>query len=237
MTEFLYGKLVFSSPTILKVPRKGGYPFPESEVCFVNGEDWSKRNLVLGEYLYEVILSEGALTTLKEGKNKKKIVQIREEDLQTADNFSIQDLQKQYAGVVFVVNNKFISGCVWSHVRGNVTLEYLGKAAKRNKKFTLGEGYEYEFDFSNRKGKKYKVTIKNLGVTVHFGNSNYQHFRTAPEIYKDKPELYVPEWEHGDERRRELYLERASKIKDKEGRFTFGDITSPNYWSYWYLWQ
>ena len=41
---------------------------------------------------------------------------------------------------------------------------------------------------------------------------------------------------HHDKKRREKYLARAKKIKNKKGEFTFEDPNSPNYWTISLLW-
>ena len=69
-------------------------------------------------------------------------------------------------------------------------------------------------DYSNRKNKKYVVTLKN-GKMIHFGDSRYEDFTT-----------------HQDWKRRMRYRKRASEIKDKDGDFTYKDKNSANFWSY-----
>ena len=70
---------------------------------------------------------------------------------------------------------------------------------------------------STRKNKKFVVTYG--GEQIHFGDSRYQDYT-----------------QHGDKKRRESYLKRARGIRDKHGRFTFRDKTSPNYWAIRILW-
>jgi hypothetical protein len=102
--------------------------------------------------------------------------------------------------------------------------------------FVRASGYDVKFDFSNRQNKKYKVYIKQLNKTVHFGDDRYQHYKTNPKIYQKNRELYVPEWEHNDKERRGNYQNRAEGITDKNGDSTYNDVESPNFWSYHYLW-
>lgn len=97
-------------------------------------------------------------------------------------------------------------------------------------------GYTVNFDLSNHKNKKYMVHIKELDSTVHFGDSRYKHYHTNSLIYKNQPQLYVPEWEHHDKKRRLRYRQRAKWIKNKTGLYTVTDILSPNFWSYNFLW-
>lgn len=57
------------------------------------------------------------------------------------------------------------------------------------------------------------------GKKVHFGSPKYPDY------------LF-----HKDEERRERYLSRATKIKNRQGEFTHDIIESPNYWSTKLLW-
>jgi len=76
---------------------------------------------------------------------------------------------------------------------------------------------------SNVKNKKYSVFVKdpktNKIVKVNYGHTSYEDFLS-----------------HKDPERRKRYLARASKIRDKNGRLTKDDITSPNYHSMRHLW-
>lgn len=76
-------------------------------------------------------------------------------------------------------------------------------------------------------GKKYSVYVKNNRL-IHFGDTNYQHYKDKIGRYK-----YL---DHGDKERRKRYLSRAKKIKNKKGRFTYKDKNSPNYYAVKYLW-
>ena len=73
-------------------------------------------------------------------------------------------------------------------------------------------------DYSKRKKSKYVVTLKN-GKKIHFGSSLYPVFL----IHKDKD-------------RKENYLKRAKKIKNKQGDLTYNNPESPNFWSINLLW-
>lgn len=57
------------------------------------------------------------------------------------------------------------------------------------------------------------------GKKVHFGSPKYPDF------------LF-----HKDQERRDRYLSRATKIKNRQGEFTHNKIESPNYWSSKLLW-
>ena len=73
-------------------------------------------------------------------------------------------------------------------------------------------------DYSKHKGKKYVVTLLN-GEKVHFGSSKYPDYLT-----------------HRDKKRRERYLLRSKKIKNKQGDLTYTNPESANYWSINLLW-
>ena len=73
-------------------------------------------------------------------------------------------------------------------------------------------------DYSSRKNNKYMVKLPG-GKKVHFGSPKYEDFT----IHKDKE-------------RRDKYLARATKIKNKKGEFTYTNPESPNFWSVNLLW-
>ena len=73
-------------------------------------------------------------------------------------------------------------------------------------------------DYSNRKNSKYVVVLAN-GKKIHFGSPQYQDFL----IHKDKE-------------RRDRYLDRATKIKNKAGELTYNNPESANFWSVHLLW-
>ena len=73
-------------------------------------------------------------------------------------------------------------------------------------------------DFSTRKNNKYMATLPS-GKKVHFGSSNY-------------PDYLI----HQDKERRDRYLARAKKIKNKQGELTYTNPESSNYWSVNLLW-
>ena len=72
--------------------------------------------------------------------------------------------------------------------------------------------------YSNRRNKKYVVTLKN-GKDIHFGDSRHEDFL-----------------QHQDWNRRLRYRKRASMIKNKDGKLTYKDPEYANYWSYHLLW-
>jgi hypothetical protein len=75
---------------------------------------------------------------------------------------------------------------------------------------------------SNVKGRKYSVIVMKDGKRkkINFGDPNMQDFR-----------------QHGNEKRRKAYLARSAGIRNKEGKLTKNDKTSPNYWSRVYGWN
>ena len=71
---------------------------------------------------------------------------------------------------------------------------------------------------SKRKNKKYAVDYNNK--KIHFGDVRYDDYL-----------------DHKDDKRRENYLKRAKKIKNKKGELTYKDKNSPNFWSTFVLWD
>ena len=84
----------------------------------------------------------------------------------------------------------------------------------------------YEYEKSNRKGKKLMTKVGDK--VIHFGDSNSEHYFDKTKIWKSK--------DHKDEKRRESYLARAKGIKNKQGKLTWKDPSSPNYHSVHVLW-
>lgn len=83
---------------------------------------------------------------------------------------------------------------------------------------------------SKAKNKKYSVYVMKDGKKklINFGDKRYEH-------YKDKIGKFS-KLDHGDKERRKSYLARAKGIKDKSGKLTWKDNTSPNYWAVKILW-
>ena len=73
-------------------------------------------------------------------------------------------------------------------------------------------------DYSSRKNNKYMVKLPG-GKKVHFGSPKYEDYT----IHKDKE-------------RRDKYLSRATKIKNKKGELTYTNPESSNFWSVHLLW-
>ena len=95
-----------------------------------------------------------------------------------------------------------------------VTGKDFDKLTKKAKKF----GAE-SLDYSKRKNNKYVVILPG-GKNFHFGSSQYSDFLI-----------------HKDEERKDRYLARAKKIKNKQGQLTYKNPESANYWSVKLLWD
>jgi hypothetical protein len=80
---------------------------------------------------------------------------------------------------------------------------------------------------SEKKGKKLKAYVNKHWI--HFGNTNYEN-------YYDKTHLLEGKYNHLDDKRRDNYIKRASKIRDKNGNLTMYDINSSNHHSIKILW-
>ena len=74
-------------------------------------------------------------------------------------------------------------------------------------------------DYSKRKNNKYVVKLPS-GKNLHFGSSQY-------------PDFLI----HKDNERKEKYLSRAKKIKNKKGELTYDNPESANFWSVNLLWS
>jgi hypothetical protein len=85
---------------------------------------------------------------------------------------------------------------------------------------------KYTYEKSDKKNKKLMTVVNNK--TVHFGDIRYQHF-------KDKTGIWS-KLDHGDQKRRKNYLNRAGGIRNKAGKLTSQDPSSPNYHAIRILW-
>ena len=92
-----------------------------------------------------------------------------------------------------------------------------GKEVKKLTKNAIKLGAE-SLDYSTRKNKKYVATLPG-GKKIHFGSPKYPDYT----IHKDKE-------------RRDKYLTRATKIKNKQGELTYTNPESANFWSVHLLW-
>ena len=84
----------------------------------------------------------------------------------------------------------------------------------------------YDYQKSTRLDKKLMTKINNK--TIHFGNSNCEHFKDRTGIWSNK--------DHGDGERRKRYLARAKGIRDGQGNLTWKDPQSANYHAVRILW-
>ena len=97
-----------------------------------------------------------------------------------------------------------------------------------------------QFEKSDRKGKKYKVIVKNIETgktrTIHFGGLGYQQFRDSTPLG-----LYS-QLNHGETRRKQRYYTRHSGgIKKKNAAVKreiklSGGLYNPKILSHIYLW-
>ena len=94
----------------------------------------------------------------------------------------------------------------------------IGKEFKKLTEKAKKLGAE-SLDYSTRKNNKYVATLP-IGKKIHFGSGQYPDFL----IHKDKE-------------RKERYLARAKKIKNKQGELTFTNPESANFWSVNLLWS
>ena len=85
---------------------------------------------------------------------------------------------------------------------------------------------KYNYEKSNRKNKKLFTVVN--GKEVHFGDIRYMHFTDKTKIHSNL--------DHKDPVRRKNYLTRSKAIKDKNGKLTKDDPTSPNYHAIRILW-
>ena len=92
-----------------------------------------------------------------------------------------------------------------------------GKEFKKLTRNAIKLGAE-SLGYSTRKNNKYMATLPS-GKKVHFGSPNY-------------PDYLI----HQDKDRRDRYLARAKKIKNKQGELTYTNPESSNYWSVNLLW-
>ena len=93
-----------------------------------------------------------------------------------------------------------------------------GKEFKKLVRNAKKLGAEF-LDYSTRKNNKYMATLPG-GKEVHFGSTKY-------------PDYLI----HQDKDRRDKYLARATKIKNKKGELTYTNPESSNFWSTQLLWN
>ena len=106
---------------------------------------------------------------------------------------------------------------MWIQIMFQMKNVVSGKEFKKLTKNAIKLGAE-SFDYSSRKNSKYMATLPG-GKKIHFGSPNYPDYLT-----------------HKDKERRDKYLTRAKKIKNKQGELTYTNPESSTYWSVHLLW-
>lgn len=93
-----------------------------------------------------------------------------------------------------------------------------------------------QFSLSPLDNRKYRAYVElNNGeiLTIDFGDSRYEHYRTSRKIPKH---LHIYK-EHHNLTRRNNYLTRATAIKNKKGELTYSNPRYANFYSVNYLWK
>lgn len=79
------------------------------------------------------------------------------------------------------------------------------------------------FKYTGKGVYKFSVYVKNETTgkpkLIHFGDKRYEDYT-----------------QHKDKKRREAYLKRAKGIRDKDGKLTWKNKNTKNYWAVKYLW-
>ena len=117
----------------------------------------------------------------------------------------------------FIVDDGYDHYTDPDYVPDNEKYVVTGKDFKKLTKKAQKLGAE-SLDYSTRKNNKYMVTLPE-GKKVHFGSPKYADYTI-----------------HKDRERRDKYLARATKIKNKQGELTYINPESSNYWSVNLLW-
>lgn len=91
-------------------------------------------------------------------------------------------------------------------------LEQIKKKAKKL-------GISTDIKYSSRKNKRFQITTPDNKI-IHFADPNATTFIDG-----------------ADEKKRKSYLARASKITNKEGKYTYKIPYTANYLSYHLLWM
>ena len=84
---------------------------------------------------------------------------------------------------------------------------------------------------SKVKNKKYSVYVKGKNgkpKLISFGDKRYQQFKDKLGHYSNL--------NHLDKKRRDSYRKRSRGIRNKEGKLTYLDKNTANYYSYNFLW-
>ena len=91
---------------------------------------------------------------------------------------------------------------------------------------------KYDYKLSTKKDKKLMTEVN--GKTIHFGAI----VNGKPmEQFKDSTGLGLySKYDHNDKERQKRYLARSKGIKTKDGKLTWNDKESANYYSVKFLW-
>ncbi len=84
----------------------------------------------------------------------------------------------------------------------------------------------YTYEKSTRPKKKLMTKVG--GKTIHFGHTDYGHFKDKTGIWKSK--------DHNDPKRRKNYRDRHKGILDKSGKPAYRDPSKASYHAYRILW-
>lgn len=88
--------------------------------------------------------------------------------------------------------------------------------------------------YPGTKNKKYTVIIYNRNgkkeKTVNFGDKRYEQYEDITPL-----RLYT-KLDHLDKKRRKLYRERHSKIKNNKGELVYQKEFTPSWFSWLFLW-
>lgn len=97
--------------------------------------------------------------------------------------------------------------------------------SKYRRKFNIAEYKTIKLSPSNSPNKRFALYEDNHKI-ASFG---FKGAQTFIDLKEDEPEEA--------EEKRWRYVKRASKIKNKEGQYTYNKKYTPNSLAYWILWQ
>ena len=115
---------------------------------------------------------------------------------------------------------------------------------KEDLDFIVDDGYRHDVDpdyvpdekylVSGKEFKKLTRNAKKLGAESldYSTRKSNKYMATLPSGSTRYPDYTI----HKDEDRRDRYLARAKKIKNKQGELTYTNPESSNYWSVHLLW-
>lgn len=99
------------------------------------------------------------------------------------------------------------------------------------KKGSIAKGYKYKALIPKDLWNKYrpeKPIKKGDFKTVKFGKSGYMHYKDLIGLWSD--------YDHNNEKRRELYRKRHEPIKLKDGRLSYQVPFTNEFFSYYLMW-